>query len=162
MSKTSGKITYPSTQEESYSISAGHSTRKFKINTSAGLKSQDELDKFFNYTNRHQIMAINENDVSQNFSQVEKRNSKLSRNYGLLTGLNEEENEGTPIASLPVSPIGSDIAVDIPKPGTAIINIQTEPSKLDIQHRHPEMSKTGFRNQALQLGSLNDRSRRQP
>lgn len=36
------------------------------------------------------------------------------------------------MASVPVSPIGSDIAVDIPKPGTAIINIQTEPSKLDI------------------------------
>ena len=58
------------------------------------------------------------------------------------------------MASLPVSPIGSDIIVPIPKPGTAIFNIQTEPSKLECVSS--EMSKMGTRNQSHQQ-SLNDR-----
>ena len=111
-------------------------------------------------------MAINEND-KHNLFQLEKIESKFCNQSRLVSDLNEKvnvvHNESTPLASLPQSPIGSDKVENIPKPGTAIININTESSKYE---NSVEMSKTTFglgRNQAQQLGSLNERfSRRGP
>ena len=69
-------------------------------------------------------MAINENE-HDNLLQMDKSEIKLSHRRQLVSDLNDKpneiQNEGTPIASLPVSPIGSEFIV--PKPGTAIFNI---------------------------------------
>lgn len=81
---------------------------------------------------------------------MEKIDSNTDRR--VVSDLNSKSNKdgNTPqLASVPLSPIGSEIGnVGIPKPGTAIINIQTEPSRLDGQAL--ELRKTGppgFRNQ---------------